>query len=136
MDTSDAKVDTSKLLKVDTSDETKAIKHKEVADNKQGNKVTKVDTSNVKVDTSKSRKVDTSDENKKHRITKNALYSLIIEFCKNEYKSIDEISKEVHKDTKYLKNKVIPEMIEQEMLVRLFPSTLNHPNQKYQANNG
>ena len=110
-----SKVDTSNYSKVDTSD------------------ITNVDTSKVSnVDTSDLSNVDTLiKENHRNRLTKDELYNLILNYCEFEYKSIDEIAKNIQKDVKYLKNRVIPVMIESNLLVRLFPSTLNHPQQKY-----
>lgn len=84
------------------------------------------------VDSSKVNKEDTSRKrNSKKRLTKEELERLILKYCEYEYKSMDEIAKDIQKDVKYLKNKIIPAMIEQNILVRLFPSTKNHPQQKY-----
>jgi hypothetical protein len=122
VDTSDAKVDTSDA---------------------------KVDTFEVKVDTSSEVKVDTSkaglsDSKKKHplertgenqskpRIKKPELYRLILNSCKDEFKTLEEIANDVGKESKYLKNKVFPELIKENKIERLYP-TLNHPNQAYKA---
>jgi ATP-dependent DNA helicase RecG len=106
----------------------------------------KVDTSANKVDTS-ANKVDTQqnnvdsfdtriDNNKKitpkSRLKKEELESLILEACLEEHVSIVELSKIVNKDIKYLKNKVIPAMIKDGKLERLYPN-INHPHQAYKA---
>lgn len=103
--------------------------------------IPKVDTSKISnVDTSKISNVDTSDisnvdtltkENNRNRLTKDELHNLILNYCEFEYRSVDEIAKNIQKDVKYLKNRIIPVMIENNLLVRLFPSTINHPQQKY-----
>lgn len=59
------------------------------------------------------------------------LKQAILKFCELEFYSVAEISQHVGKDVSYLKKTVIPEMIENNLLVRLFPSTINHPQQKY-----
>jgi hypothetical protein len=38
----------------------------------------------------------------------------------------------VGKDSKYLKNKIFPQLMKEGKLERLYP-TLNHPNQAYKA---
>nr|HPI46426.1 hypothetical protein [Tenuifilaceae bacterium] len=55
----------------------------------------------------------------------------IIQFCKLEYKSALEIANAVNKSEKYLKNRIFPRMIKEEMLIKLYSD--NHPNQKYIA---
>ena len=79
-----------------------------------------VDTSNV--DTSN---VDTF---KVKELT--PLQHRIIETCLMEYVSIEYISKHVGRSEKYLKNKIVPELVRNGFLVRLHPK-VNHPEQKY-----
>lgn len=92
-----------------------------------------VDTSNIpNVDTSDAPNVDTlKNEQSQKRFTKEELYQLILRYCENEYRSAEEIAKNIQKDVKYLKNRIIPSMIEEKLLERLFPSIKNHPKQKY-----
>ena len=100
-----------------------------------------VDTSNTpNVDTSNTLNVDTSDapnvdtlknEQSLKRFTKEELYQLILRYYENEYRSAEEIAKNIQKDVKYLKNRIIPSIIEEKLLERLFPSIKNHPKQKY-----
>lgn len=88
----------------------------------------------AKGNTSESSKGNTSKSGKvspKHRLTKKELQHNILKCCESDFYSINEISKFVNKDVDYLKKKVIPEMIETHLLERLFPSTINHPQQKY-----
>ncbi len=125
MDTSENKVDTSStdlIVSLDT----------EAVDSKVDTSNTKVDTSEIKVDTS-SIKMDTSEAVlPKERLKKEELEAIILSVCKDEFISIDEIAKLIHKDVKYLKNKIIPAMVKDGKLDRLYP-TINHPNQAYKA---
>lgn len=82
-----------------------------------------VDTSNV--DTSN---VDTSSDS--NVIGKTELQISVIAACKDAYISIEEIAKKVKRSEKYLKNRIIPEMLKLGYLIKLHPQT-NHPQQKY-----
>ena len=106
------KVDTSDR-KVDTSDR-------------------KVDTSDRKVDTS-DRKVDTSEKSKPKHLNFEDLKAQILDFCSEEYKSADEIAVFMERDLKYLKNKILPSLFNEDCLERLYPTIPNHPNQAYRA---
>lgn len=56
----------------------------------------------------------------------------IIAVCDN-YISLDEIAKLLGKSLQYLKNKVIPQMLHENLLERQFPNVPRHPHQKYRA---
>ena len=56
----------------------------------------------------------------------------IIDVCDN-YISLEEIATKVGKGIRYLKNKIMPQMISEGLLDRQFPDTPNHPYQKYKA---
>ena len=124
-------VDATSTPNVDTSD----------APNVDTSNTPNVDTSNtLNVDTSDAPNVETSNipnvdtlknEQSQKRFTKEELYQLILRYCENEYRSAEEIAKNIQKDVKYLKNRIIPSMIEEKLLERLFPSIKNHPKQKY-----
>lgn len=98
-------------------------------------------SSNAKGNTSEYIKGNTSEakgntsapakENTKQRLTREELQIMILKFCALEFYSATEIASHVGKNVAYLKKSVIPEMIEQNLLIRLFPSTINHPQQKY-----
>ena len=92
-----------------------------------------VDTSVISnVDTSVTPNVDTYKSEQGQKIfTKDELYQIILKFCEEDYRSAEEIAKNIQKDVKYLKNRIIPSMIEDNLLERLFPSIINHPKQKY-----
>ena len=96
-------------------------------------KTKKVDTSKEKVDTSKE-KVDTSKELLPLSYKREVLESIILSFCELEYKTIEDISAHTQRDSKYLKNKIIPNMISKGILVKLHPNIPNHPGQAYRKN--
>ncbi len=65
----------------------------------------------------------------KKKATYEDLCKQIQGFCELEYKSAEEISKFLHRSDKYLKNSVLPKMIEEGKLIKLYPNY--HPSQKY-----
>lgn len=67
------------------------------------------------------------------RLSKDALYKRIIEVC-SVYTSLENIATNVNKNPSYLKNKIIPRMVEQGLLAREFPENPKHPHQRYLAN--
>jgi hypothetical protein len=83
------------------------------------------------VDTSKNL-VDTSKSKRKDWVKKEVLHEQIINLCKDQFKSIEDISKEINKDIKYLKNTIVPELVKSGKLERLYPN-INHPNQAYKT---
>ncbi|MFZ1236732.1 MAG: ATP-binding protein [Prevotella sp.] len=90
----------------------------------------KVDTSAGKVDTSAA-KVDIPIKSRTH-LKREELERLII-CCSQDYTTLEDIAYKVNRDIKYLQNKVIPRMIQNHKIERLYPATPNHPNQKYKA---
>jgi predicted HTH transcriptional regulator len=88
-----------------------------------------VDTSNVDTSDVDGSNVDTSVDTNLYK-KKSAIQQNIIDVCKDDYISVEEIAQKVDRAVKYLKNKVIPEMVKNGYLVKLFPQT-NHPQQKY-----
>jgi predicted transcriptional regulator len=82
-----------------------------------------VDTSNV--DTYVDTNVDTNLYKQKSNIEQS-----IIDVCQEDYISVEEIAQKVGRAVKYLKNKIIPEMVKIGYLIKLYPQT-NHPQQKY-----
>ena len=60
------------------------------------------------------------------------LIDAILAACE-EYTSVEDISIKVGKSISHLKNRVLPRMIEDQLLERLFPDVLKHPRQKYRA---
>ncbi len=66
------------------------------------------------------------------RLQRDELLELIIKLCEDEYKSLEEIASGVRKAPKYLRDKVLPLMIQNGDLIKQFPD--NHPGQKYKSN--
>ena len=54
---------------------------------------------------------------------------MIIE-CANEWKSLEEIAREINRNSQYLKGSVIRKMVSEGLLQREFPIP-NHPAQRY-----
>ena len=52
-----------------------------------------------------------------------------------EYVSLEDIAVTTGKNRIYLKNKIIPRMVEQGLLERKYPDNPKHPNQQYRAKN-
>lgn len=59
--------------------------------------------------------------------------SLMILMAAKEWMSANEISTKVGRSSKYLKNTILPRMIEEQLLEVLFPSVPKHPKQSYRA---
>jgi hypothetical protein len=57
------------------------------------------------------------------------LCEYIQKICELEYKSAEEISKSLNRDEKYIKNNILPKMLREEKLIKLYPKY--HPAQKY-----
>jgi ATP-dependent DNA helicase RecG len=87
------------------------------------------DTSNEDTSNEDTSNEDTSEVRGLSKKTKN-LYRKIIEVCSNDYISIEEIAEKVERSVRHLQNRIIPDMIKQDYLVKLYPQT-NHPQQKY-----
>jgi len=92
----------------------------------------KMDSSGVKMDTSGA-KMDTSPESKEKRMRPEELEELVLEYCQDEYRSVEETGLHLNKTAKYLKNKVIPRLLETGQIERLYPGNPTHPQQKYKA---
>ena len=75
--------------------------------------------------------VETSNhiKNTKKKCSQKELFDMIVE-CTDDWKSIEDISRDVQRTTKYLNNSVIKKMVSEGLLVRKFPMP-NHPAQKY-----
>ena len=81
-------------------------------------------------DASKSASYGVNDVNNKKRLSKNELYNEIVEICL-DYKSLERISKEINKSLNYLKDRIIPKMLELGLLESKYPDTPRHPQQEY-----
>ena len=60
------------------------------------------------------------------------LQRYIIEACQ-DWMALEDIASAVERDNDYLLNHVIPTMLEEGLIERMYPQTPRHPNQKYKA---
>jgi ATP-dependent DNA helicase RecG len=88
------------------------------------------DTSNDDTSNDDTSNDDTSNDDTLKVQEMTPLQKKIIEECTLEYISIEEIAIKVKKSVSHLKNRVIPEMVKNGILIRLHAKT-NHPEQKY-----
>ena len=69
---------------------------------------------------------------KRVRQSKEELFAMILDMC-TEYTSLEDIANSIGKTVSYLKNKVIPRMVEQDLLERKYPNFPTHPMQQYKV---
>jgi hypothetical protein len=94
-------------------------------ENTDGGKLNKPMVESLKVDSGKLVK-------KAERISYAVLADKICEYCE-EWRSISEISEYTGRNVKYLINKIIPRMLAEDKLEKLFPSKPTNPNQRYRV---
>lgn len=90
-----------------------------------------------KVATSRRSKVATSRRSKvatSKKIKKEDMFKKIQDFC-SDWKSKEEISEHVERDVTYIRNKILPQMLELGYLQMQHPNVPNYPTQKYQCFN-
>lgn len=110
------------------------------ADNNVDTSGNNVDTSSKNVDTSENNR-DTSENNvdtsppfeKRSYIKKVELENMILSTCNTDFKTLEELAISIAKNPKYVKNSIIPKLIESGKLERLYPKIINHPHQAYKA---
>jgi predicted HTH transcriptional regulator len=68
------------------------------------------------------------------RMTRETLEKIILMLCSNEYLTVNQISKLTGRSSEYLLNEIMPSLLSNEKLVRLFPATPKHKNQAYKTN--
>ena len=66
----------------------------------------------------------------KKRLSRNELQNLILSIC-HEWISLEDLSARINRDSKYLRNHVIPLLLASKKIQMLYPGTPNHPNQQY-----
>ena len=69
---------------------------------------------------------------KKKRLPSEEITKLICSVA-TDYLFLEEIATAVGRNVRYLNNKIIPRMIEEQKLERLYPNIPNHPKQKYKT---
>ena len=52
----------------------------------------------------------------------------------HDFEPLIVIAPRVNRSLRYLKNKVIPDMVAAGMLIRKYPTVPNHPDQQYKSN--
>ena len=85
-----------------------------------------VATSNANVATSKANVATLP----KKRLSKQQMNELMKEVCA-EWISLEDIAMQTGKDYDYLRNHIIPRMLQEKILEMLYPGTPNHPKQQY-----
>lgn len=124
LDSSKANLDSSKA-NLDSSDN---VVTTESIDNNLDSAKANLDSFKTNLDSLS----NSMDSNKKQtRVKYEILEQEIIGVCLLDYKSAAQIASEIGKTEKYLKNDILPKMISNEKLTKLYPD--NHPNQKYIA---
>ena len=68
----------------------------------------------------------------KRRMSKKEIRKEIVNVC-SEWVSLDYIATTIGRNSVYLLNHVIPSMLEEGLIERMYPQTPRHPNQKYKA---
>ena len=68
----------------------------------------------------------------KKRLSREELPNLILSNC-CEWISLEELSARINRDSKYLRNHVIPLLLASKKIQMLYPGTPNHPNQQYKV---
>ena len=112
------------------------LKQGSLFENLDGHLNEKMDTSDKK-DGHLNEKMDTSDKKDGHlgrnmqEIKSSELKSYIVEICSSRYLTIEEIAVKTRRTSKYLKNKIVSQLLKDGLLERLYPTTPNHPNQAY-----
>ena len=66
----------------------------------------------------------------KKKMSRKELQELIWNNCQ-EWISLEELAKIVHRTPKYLRNLIMPLMIASSKIEMMFPGVPNHPSQKY-----
>jgi len=69
---------------------------------------------------------------KKDNLYRKKMINSILEITK-DFITLEEIAEKLNKNKRYIKNEIIPKMVKDGKLQRLYPDTPNHPKQKYKA---
>ena len=95
-----------------------------------------VATSEANVATSEDVNVATSETKVatsiKKRLSREELQNLILSNC-CAWISLEDLSARINRDSKYLRNHVIPLLLASKKIQMLYPGTPNHPNQQYKV---
>jgi predicted HTH transcriptional regulator len=79
--------------------------------------------------------IGSSEKNKnKKRLSKQEFEKSLLNICAS-YTSLEELARKLDRNIDYLKNFIIPVLLKDGKLERLYPDTPNHPKQKYRVKN-
>ena len=68
------------------------------------------------------------------RMSKAQIEKLVLSICSDEYLTVNQIATLIGRTTNHIVRVVLPNMLAEGKLVRLYPSKPKHPNQAYKAN--
>ena len=68
----------------------------------------------------------------KQRLSSDEMKQLIIDIC-NNWISLEELADRINRNASYLRIHIIPPLIKDKSIEKLYPGTPNHPNQKYKV---
>jgi ATP-dependent DNA helicase RecG len=91
------------------------------------------DLSENNVDTSENNRDTSQSSEKRSYIRKEELENMILSICNTDFKTLEELAVGIAKNPKYVKNSIIPKLIESGKLERLYPKIIYHPHQAYMA---
>jgi ATP-dependent DNA helicase RecG len=69
------------------------------------------------------------------RESKAKLGNIIVELCRIQPRSKEDLAKILGKSETHIRNNILPELLKSRLLQYTFPEMKNHPNQKYTAEN-
>jgi ATP-dependent DNA helicase RecG len=67
------------------------------------------------------------------RVSKKTLSSIIVDLCRIQPRSREELANILGKTETHIKNNLLPELLKSRLIQFTFPEMKNHPNQKYTA---
>lgn len=91
------------------------------------------DLTDNNVDTSENNRDTSQQTEKRSYFRKEECENMILSTCNTEFKTLEELAASIAKNPKYVKNSIIPKLIESGKLERLYPTIINHPHQAYKA---
>ncbi|HEY3372251.1 MAG TPA: ATP-binding protein [Prolixibacteraceae bacterium] len=91
------------------------------------------DTSGNNRDTSVDLRDTLTENEKRSWVKKEEMENMILNVCKSEFKTLEELAMNIGRNAKYVKNNIIPKLIESGRLERLYPTIINHPHQAYKT---
>ena len=78
-------------------------------------------------------KVATSEQAIPHKLSAQQREQLILAYCSDVWRTVQDITGYLGRKKDYLRNKVLPQLTESGKLEMRFPDTPNHPNQQYRT---